>query len=100
MNVHRFMVNFTMPPELPDHFLELLPYQEVMVDRYLLEGKLVNYALSLEEGKLWAVFNANSELEVLEMIVDFPLTAFMQVEISLLTRYQAPEHGPQGFSLN
>jgi len=34
-----------------------------VIDRYLSEGRLINYALSLENAKVWAVFNANSEME-------------------------------------
>ena len=94
------MVNFVIPAELPEDFFELMPYQEMVVDRYLEEGKLINYALSLDRGQLWAIFNANSELEVLEMIIDFPLTEFMEVEISLLSQYQTNEYPSPAFSMN
>jgi len=99
-HLYQYMVNFSMPEELPEAFFELMPYQETIVDRYLSEGKLINYALSLEQGQLWAIFNANSEMEVLEMIIDFPLTEFMRVEVSLLNSYRALEHPAPEFSLN
>ncbi|MCG8329177.1 MAG: muconolactone Delta-isomerase family protein [Chitinophagales bacterium] len=96
---YQFMVDFTLPEELSNEFMNLLPYQKAIVAQYLEDGKLVNYALSLDNSKLWAVFNANSELEVLEMLTDFPLTPFMRVEVNLLTSFNTNELSPQ-FSLN
>ncbi|MEO1627497.1 MAG: hypothetical protein AAFV25_20265, partial [Bacteroidota bacterium] len=60
-NDYQFMVDFTMPEVLSDDFMNLIPYQRAMVQRYFNEGKLLNYALSLENAKLWAIFSANSE---------------------------------------
>ncbi len=96
---YQFMADFTLPAQLSDEFVELLPFQRAVVDRYLSEGALVNYALSLEHAKLWAVFNANSEMEVLEMLADFPLTPFMEVEVNQLTSFNTAE-GTPSFSLN
>ncbi len=95
-----FMVDFTLPEDLTDEFFDLLPYQDSVVNKYLSNGKLVNYALSLENGKLWAIFSANSELEIREMLLDFPLTRFLQMEINLLTSYNAVHAGAAQFSLN
>ncbi len=100
MSMHyHFMVDFTMPGKPCDEFFDLIPYQRVVVNKYFQEGKLLNYALSEEKSKLWAVFNANSEMEVLEMLVDFPLTRFMQVEICLLSQFDGNTLEPT-FSLN
>lgn len=98
--VYQYMVNLVLPEEPPQAFFDMVPYQEVVVERYLTEGKLVNYAQSMENGQCWAVFKANSELEVLEMLIDFPLTEFMEVEISLLAAYQTLEQPLPDFSLN
>ena len=97
---YQFMVDFTLPKELSDEFIDLIPYQRSVVNRYFSEGKLVNYALSLENAKLWAIFNAESEMEVMEMIVDFPLTKFMEVEICMLSLYNASTPETANFSLN
>lgn len=93
------MVDFTLPRELSREFMDLIPFQRAVVDRYLSDGSLVNYALALEQAKLWAIFNANSEMEVLEMLTDFPLTPFMQIEINELTSFSTAEATP-AFSLN
>ncbi|MCB0595248.1 MAG: hypothetical protein H6557_10865 [Lewinellaceae bacterium] len=96
---NQFMVDFTLPEELCEEFVDLIPYQRAVVDRYLSEGKLVNYALSLENAKVWAVFNANSEMEVREMLMDFPLTRFMEIEVCMLNSFNSSEFEPS-FSLN
>lgn len=95
-----FMVDFTLPERLSNEFFDLLPHQDYVVNKYLSNGKLVNYALSLENAKLWAVFSANSELEVREILAEFPLTHFMQMEISLLSSYNVAHVGMAQFSLN
>lgn len=94
------MADFTLPEEPTDEFFELLPYQENVVNKFLSQGKLINYALSLDNAKLWAVFSANSELEVLEMLSEFPLSRFMKVEVSLLTSYTTLSVAAPNFSLN
>jgi len=96
----QFMVDFTLPIELSEEFFDLVPYQRVVVNRYFGEGKLLNYALSIESAKLWAIFSARSEMEVMEMIIDFPLTKFMEVEISMLALCELPQDVIPEFSLN
>ncbi|MDX1665873.1 MAG: hypothetical protein R3350_01530 [Saprospiraceae bacterium] len=99
-NPTQFMVDFTLPEELSEQFFELIPYQRVVVDKYLSEGKLINYAFSLQGGKLWAVFNAESEMQVMEMLIDFPLTEFMEVQINLLDSFNTFNQPTPQFSLN
>ncbi|MBX2871928.1 MAG: hypothetical protein KTR30_07510 [Saprospiraceae bacterium] len=96
---HHFMVDFSLPQEPSASFLQLVPYQEAVISDYLSKGKLINYAISEEKSKIWAVFSASSEVEVLEMLIDFPLTKFMKVEISLLQQYNCNTHAPI-FSMN
>lgn len=55
------MVDFTMPKELPDEFVGLIPRQRSAVNKLMNDGKVLNYALALEHGKLWAVFSVESE---------------------------------------
>lgn len=97
---YQFMVDFKLPEEISQDFLDLLPEQRVVVDQYLEAGKLVNYALSIERAKLWAIFQAHSENEVVDMLLDFPLTPFLEMEISLLTYYNTREEPIPAFSPN
>lgn len=97
---YQYMVDFTLPEVLSDEFMTLIPYQRARVNQFFNEGKLVNYALSLETSKLWAVFTANSEMDVMELIADLPLTKFMKVQISMLTFYNTAQENMPAFSLN
>ena len=83
----QFMVNFTLPAVLSDRFTEKVPEQRAVVNTYFAEGKLVSYAVSLEKAKSWAVFNAETETDVIEMVRALPLTRYMRYEICPLTFY-------------
>ncbi len=98
--MYQFMVHFVIPAPVPQGFYELLPFQEKVVEQYMFDGKLLNYALSIDNDKLWAVFNARSEMEVREMLLDFPLTEYMEMEVSLLSSFQIQDKDMAGFSLN
>lgn len=99
-DTYQFMVHFMIPAPVPNGFYELMPFQDQVVEQYMDDGKLLNYALSMENDKLWAVFNARSEMEVREMLLDFPLTGFMEIEVSLLSSYHILDRVAPGFSLN
>lgn len=97
---YQFMVDFKLPNSLSNEFMNLVPFQRIAVNKLFEEGKLINYSLSLENSRLWAIFSANSELEVMDMIADLPLTPYMKVEISLLTFYNDATAQIPKFSLN
>jgi muconolactone delta-isomerase len=99
-NPLQFMVEFTMPAELPEEFVRKIQMQRNAVNRLLHEGKLLNYALSLENGRLWAVFTAPSEAELMEMVHSLPLTRYMKVKVSELTFYNAAHPFTPAFSMN
>jgi muconolactone delta-isomerase len=99
-NLTQYMVDFTMPTELPEDFVSRIPQQRAAVNRLLSEGKILNYALSLENSKLWAVFSAQSESDLMEMVHRLPLTRFMKVRVSELTFYNAYNAFVPAFSVN
>lgn len=98
--VYQFMVDFTLPNKLSNEFKEMLPFQKMVVDRFFDEGKLSSYAQSFETLKLWAIFNAQSELEVMNMLADMPLTSFLKVNINMLSDYSTANSYLPQFSLN
>jgi muconolactone delta-isomerase len=98
--VYQFMVDFTLPKSLSIEFKEMIPYQKLVVERFFDEGKLRSYAQSFEHSKLWAIFNANSELEVMNMLADMPLTSFMKVDINMLSSYCSDDNYLPQFSKN
>ena len=99
-NEYQYMVDFTLPEVLTEEFMSLIPYQRARVNQLFTEGKLVNYALSLESSRLWAVFTANSEMDVMEIIAEMPLTKFMKVRINMLTFYNTAQENVPAFSMN
>ena len=96
---NQFMVDFTLPEYISEEFEGLIPFQKQKVDSYIQEGILNSYMLSLEGQKLWAVFTANSEYDVLQFIAELPLTQFMTTKISMLNMNNGAYEIP-GFSLN
>ncbi len=99
-NLSQYMVDFTLPQDLSEEFVSHIPQQRKAVNRLLNEGKILNYALSLENAKLWAVFAAPSEVDLMELISSLPLTRFMKVRISELTFYSAAQSLSPVFSVN
>lgn len=97
---YQFMVDFTLPETLTEDFMEKIPHQRAKVNRLFREGKLVNYALSLQTSRMWAVVNANSEWEVKEILALLPLTKYMEIQVSTLTFYNALEEEIPVFSMN
>lgn len=97
---YQYMVDFTLPTTLPEEFLHLIPHQRAKVNKLFREGKLINYALSLDHAKMWAIFNANNETDVMDLIEELPLTRFMQIRISMLTFFNSVTSEAPVFSLN
>lgn len=96
----QFMVDFTMPSTLSDEFVSSIPKQRDAVNRMLTEGKLINYALALEDSKLWAVFSVHSEAELMELVSSLPLSRFMKMRICELTFFNAAHPFSPAFSMN
>ncbi|MBL7779988.1 MAG: hypothetical protein JNM22_02140 [Saprospiraceae bacterium] len=99
-HIVQFMVDFTMPQDLPEEFVGRIPQQRAAVNRMLSEGKILNYALSLENSRLWVVFSVQSETELIDLIESLPLTRFMKYRVSELTFYNASNPFVQAFSMN
>ena len=99
MKKYQYMVAFTLHNRIEEELKKLLPYQSTAVRRYFSQGKLLNYAFSLEKSKAWAIFSASSVKEVLQMVMDFPMTKFTNYEISELSQYDF-DSVKHDFSLN
>lgn len=99
-NLIQYMVDFTLPTDLPEEFVSKIPQQRSMVNRLLTEGKILNYALSLENSKLWVVFAAASEADLMEIVHRLPLTRYMKVRVNELTFYNSVNSFIPAFSVN
>ena len=96
---YQFMVDFTLINKFNDDLSNFLPYQKTVVKKYFSQGKLLNYALSLEKSKAWAIFSAPSMKEVIKLVIDFPMTRFTKYEIIKLSQYNISTSKHE-FSLN
>lgn len=96
----QYMVDFTLPEVIDEEFMNLIPYQRIAINKLFVEGSIISYSLSLEKSKLWAIFKASTELDLMDMIADLPLTCFMDIEISPLTFHNITEPELPEFSMN
>lgn len=99
-SIIQYMVDFTLPSELSETFIQLIPEQRSTVNRLMSEGKIMNYALSLENSKLWAVFSVDSEAELMDLISTLPLSRYMKVKFYELTFFNASHPFIPSFSVN
>ncbi len=96
----QFMVEFTMPPVLNDRFTSTIPAQRTKINQMFSSGKMVSYAVSLENSKVWAVFNAETEGEANELARELPLTKYMSFKINPLTFMNVLTARVPSFSVN
>ena len=98
--INQYMVDFTLPNILTERFTSRIPEQRALVNQYFTDGKLVSYGVSLETGKVWAVFNAFSETAVLELIRALPITQFCRYKIHPMTFFNVLTAKVPSFSVN
>jgi muconolactone delta-isomerase len=97
---YQYMVEFKLPEQISQEFMSRIPDQRKVVNRYFRQGKMKTYALSLESSKMWAIFNVHTELELMELLAELPLTTLVDLDISCLTIYNMPSAIHPEFSLN
>ena len=103
MDSLQFMVDFNIPLGLQEQpkFQNLIPMQRNIINSYFMNGKLISYALSLEKSRIWAVFNAQTEDEVIQLVEKMPLTKYIRdYDISVLTFYNIVMGSVPAFSVN
>jgi hypothetical protein len=96
----QFMVEFVLPNPFPEKFIVKIPEQRMIINRFLEQGKIQSYALSMDRDKLWCIVNADDELDVMRIIGEFPLIDFMQPTITELMFNNAVVMRVPSFSLN
>ncbi|MBI4429958.1 MAG: hypothetical protein HY562_12665 [Ignavibacteriales bacterium] len=97
--LHAYMVEFDIPP-LSEEIVALIPKQRLAVGVMMGAGTLLNYTLSADRRKLWAVVLGKSSEEIKEELQKFPLTRFMEYRIHELMFHEAATAGISKVSLN
>jgi len=95
----QFMVEFELPEVFDEKIIALVPKQRNVVNQMLAKGKVKTYSLAMDRSMLWAIFVAETEFEVLEMISEFPMADYMTPYITELM-FTNTENQVLQFSLN
>jgi len=94
------MVDFTLPTTLSKDFFDMLPTQKAILEKLFDQGKLCSFASAFETSKMWAIFAANSEYEVMSLLATLPITDYTKVNISMLSSYNTMDAFLPQFSMN
>jgi hypothetical protein len=98
--MENFMVEISLPKVMDDEFLKLIPLQRTFINKMMKRGIIVNYSLSLDRGKLWVVFAANSVFEVKKMIGSFPIFGYIHFNIHELLFHESSSNAVPHVWLN
>jgi hypothetical protein len=98
--MNQYIVDFEIPADLSEEFISLIPKHREHIDELMGTGLVLSYALSLDQSKVWATINADSESEVMSIIASFPLINFMSATVYELAFYNATGNGLPAISLN
>ena len=80
----QFMVEFALPEFMTQEFVATVPRHRLKINELMKEGKIVSYCLAADRSKLWCIVKANNEIEVIEIIAEFPLIDFLSPTINEL----------------
>jgi muconolactone delta-isomerase len=95
----QYMVQFDLPNPFPVDFMERIPEQRNIINFLLAEGKIKSYSLSIDRARLWSVFVAESDVEVMEIIAQWPLAEWLVPDVEELMFHNSSDMVLQ-FSLN
>lgn len=96
----QFMIYTTLPEVLSDEYISLIPKQRAMVHSLKRKGLITSYSFSSDRSQLWIVMDATSELNVIEVLAEFPLIGFMKPEIHELLFHNSIHVNNASLSLN
>ncbi len=71
------MVEFDLPNPLTEEIVNLIPSNRLVTNKLLNKGKFQSYTLANDHSKLWIVVLAESELDVLNIISELPISDFL-----------------------
>lgn len=97
---YEYMVEIDLPLPMPDEFISLIPEQRAVIGKLFNEQILTSYSVSLEDGKLWTTIIGESEDQVAEVLMDFPIIEHCEYKIYKLTFHNNAGFIIPQFSLN
>jgi len=76
-----FMAEVWLPQALSDEFYALIPRHRKMVNDLIERGIVNSYTVDENRTKIWILFSASEESEVLAHLKNLPIFRFVKVEI-------------------
>lgn len=83
------MVEFDIPLHQHEDWFSLIPLQRTKVSNLLTAGIILNYVLASDRSRLWAVFNAENESRLIDLVESLPLTTYFQYNYHELMLYDS-----------
>lgn len=87
-------------PEFTEEFFELVPAQREYIDKCMSKGSIRSYSLAADRSKLWVVFAAATEMEMLRTLKKFPIIDWINYKSYPLMFHNSMELSLPAISLN
>ncbi len=98
--IYEYMVDIDLPVPFNHEFISLIPKQREVINQLMKERRIENYAVSIDDGKLWVIVLAESESHVEDLLISFPIINHVKYRISKLTFHNSINFAIPQFSLN
>lgn len=100
MDMKAFMADIDLPLIQDQNFMDKIPDQRLIVDQLMSDGKISNYAVSMDRNKLWVLVEANDVNEAELIIQCFAIIDDIEYSINELLFNQRAILDIPNFSLN
>ncbi len=98
--MYEFMVDINLPLEIDEALESLIPEQRKEVEKQMQLGLILNYTLAEDRSKLWIVYYAETEEDVVEHLLKLPIFNHIEFEIFPLAFHDGVNVNIPQFSLN
>jgi len=96
MKKYQAIISFDMDEE----FMTLVPSHRTYINHLLTKGVIETYTVSMETQQSWIVVNANTKLDVEEVLKASPLYKYWSIEIVELFVYDSQSNRLPAVQLN
>ncbi len=97
----QYMIEINLPEELSNEFMELVPSQIEVINELMTQRVMMSYTLNAERSKLWTTLEADSLVEITDILRSFPIYEWIEYEIhELMFHRESASFMIPRFSLN
>lgn len=96
---NQYMVYFDVPTPTPEYILDLIPDQHAALNNLFAEGIVLSYSVAADRTKVFALFTADHEEELIQHIERLPMSPYMDYDFKELMMHNVVYHIP-AMSLN